>query len=54
MNLLILADIDDLHWKSGAGQADLVISCGDVADQVILKAAKGLRLSQNHGREGQP
>ena len=28
------------HWKHGAGQADLVVSCGDVADQVILEAAE--------------
>lgn len=39
MKILALADINDLHWKHGAGQADLVVSCGDVADQVILEAA---------------
>lgn len=39
MKLLVLADIDDLHWHHGTGQADLIISCGDVYDQVILEAA---------------
>jgi len=39
MTLLILADIDDIRWKHGEGQADVVLSCGDVADQVILEAA---------------
>lgn len=40
MKLLLISDIDDLHWRHGTGQADLVISCGDVADQLILEAAK--------------
>jgi predicted phosphodiesterase len=40
MKLLILADIDDLHWKDGSGRADALLSCGDVFDQVILEAAK--------------
>ena len=40
MKLLIIADIDDFHWKHGEGQADVVLSCGDVADQVILEAAR--------------
>lgn len=39
MKMLILADIDDLHWNHGEGDADLVLSCGDVFDQVILEAA---------------
>jgi uncharacterized protein len=39
MKLLILADIDDFHWKHGPGQADIIVSCGDVSDQVILEAA---------------
>ena len=40
MKLLIIADIDDLHWENGSGQADVLLSCGDVYDQVILEAAK--------------
>ena len=40
MRLLVIADIDDLHWTHGAGQADVLLSCGDVADQVILEAAE--------------
>ena len=39
MRLLILADIDDLHWRHGTGVADLVIALGDIADSVILEAA---------------
>jgi len=45
MNLLVLADIDDLHWKHGAGAADAVLSCGDVPDQVILEAAEAYACS---------
>jgi uncharacterized protein len=40
MNILVLADIDDLHWNHGTGQVDVVLSCGDIADQVILEAAE--------------
>lgn len=40
MKLLILADIDDFHWKHGTGQADALLSCGDVCDQVILEASR--------------
>jgi Icc-related predicted phosphoesterase len=40
MRLLVLADIDDLHWRGGSGAADALLSCGDVADQVILAAAE--------------
>jgi predicted phosphodiesterase len=40
MRLLVLADIDDFHWRHGTGQADLLLSCGDVADRVILEAAE--------------
>ena len=39
MRLLILADIDDLHWRAETGHADLVIACGDTADSLILEAA---------------
>lgn len=40
MRLLILADINDLHWRHGDGHADMVLSCGDVADRVIVEAAR--------------
>jgi len=43
MKLLILADIDDFQWKHGLGQADVVLSCGDVADEVILEAAQAYK-----------
>jgi len=43
MRLLAIADIDDLHWKHGTGQADVLLSCGDVSDQVILEAAEAFR-----------
>ncbi len=40
MRILALGDIDDLHWKHSSGQADVLLSCGDVSDQVILEAAE--------------
>ena len=40
MRFLLLADIDDLRWKGGAHGVDAVLSCGDVADEVILGAAE--------------
>jgi Icc-related predicted phosphoesterase len=40
MKILIIADIDDFHWKHGEGVADVLLSCGDVSDQVILEAAQ--------------
>ncbi|MFH1024614.1 MAG: metallophosphoesterase family protein [Planctomycetota bacterium] len=40
MRLLIIADIDGFHWEHGDGEADVVLSCGDVSDQVILEAAR--------------
>ena len=43
MKLLILADIDDFQWKHGVGQADVLLSCGDVSDEVILEAAQAYR-----------
>jgi len=39
MKLLVLADIDELHWQGGRGHADLLLSLGDIADTVILQAA---------------
>ena len=39
MRVLVIADIDDLKWRGGVGQADVLVSCGDVCDQLILQAA---------------
>ena len=40
MKILLISDIDELHWRNGTGQADLILSCGDVADQVIIEASQ--------------
>jgi Icc-related predicted phosphoesterase len=40
MKLLILADIDSFRWQWEKGQVDLIISCGDVSDQLILEASE--------------
>ncbi len=37
---IILADYEDIEWDGGTGQADVLISCGDVPDAVILEAAE--------------
>ena len=44
MKILVIADIHDLHWKYGSGQADVLLSCGDVSDQVIMEAASAYGL----------
>lgn len=57
MKLLTIADIDDLHWRYGAGKADLLLSCGDVFDRVILEAVeacgagKVFAVKGNHDRD---
>lgn len=43
MNLLILADMDDLHWRGGDGNADAIVACGDLSDSLILEAASAYR-----------
>jgi Icc-related predicted phosphoesterase len=40
MKMLVLADIDDLHWQGGIGRADVLLALGDMADTVILEAAE--------------
>ncbi len=40
MIILAIGDIDDLHWRYGCMQADVILSCGDVVDEVILEAAQ--------------
>jgi len=37
---LIIADVDDLKWRGGSGKADIVISCGDTAECLVLEAAR--------------
>jgi Icc-related predicted phosphoesterase len=46
IKLLILADIDSFKWHWGEGQADLLISCGDVSDSLILEAAEAFNCSK--------
>jgi len=43
MKILVISDIDDFHWEHGNGQADVVASCGDISDRVILEAAESHR-----------
>ena len=45
MKVLILADIDDVHWNGGDGTADMLLSCGDIYDQVVLDAADAFSCS---------
>ena len=40
MRILALSDIEDFRWKHGKGEADMLLSCGDVPDQVIIEAAE--------------
>jgi Icc-related predicted phosphoesterase len=40
MKLLVLADVEESHWKHGKGDADVLLSCGNVPDAVILEAAE--------------
>ncbi len=47
MRLLAIADVEDLNWKHGEGEADILLSCGDVPDHVILEAADEFRLADN-------
>ena len=52
MRILVISDISDLHWYLGEGKADLLISCGDVPDQVILEAAQAYRCNKILGVKG--
>ena len=42
MKLLILSDYDSFRYSLGKESADLLISCGDTPDQVILEAAEAV------------
>jgi len=46
MRLLVLADMDDLHWVHGTGQADVLLSCGGAYDGLILEAARKFNCSK--------
>ena len=46
MRILALADIDELHWPAGGGEADLLLSCGDLFDQMIVEAAQAYHCPQ--------
>ncbi|MHC4982400.1 MAG: metallophosphoesterase family protein [Planctomycetota bacterium] len=43
MKILVLADIDAFHWKWRPGRADVVVSCGDVAPELLGEAAEAFR-----------
>ena len=51
MNLLILADMDDFHWRHGGGRADLLLACGDLADQLIRPVLLGVFKEKLRGWE---
>jgi len=40
MKILAIADIADLRWQHGTGKADVLLSCGDVVEPVIIEAAQ--------------
>ena len=40
MEILVLADFERFSWDGEVQDADLLLSCGDVPEQVILKAAE--------------
>jgi hypothetical protein len=43
MKLLVLSDYDSFRYTLGKEPADVLISCGDIADQVILAAAEAVQ-----------
>jgi hypothetical protein len=46
MRILVLADNDAFAWTGPSQPVDLVISCGDVYDPLILSAAKACSATQ--------
>lgn len=46
MKLLVLSDYDSFRYSLGKELADVLISCGDIADQVILEAAEAVQCSR--------
>jgi hypothetical protein len=49
MKILAISDIDDLDWKHGGDEADVLLSCGDISDQVILEAAEAYACADPQG-----
>ena len=39
MRILALADVDDLSWRGGRGNADVVVACGDLFHGLATEAA---------------
>ncbi|MFZ2656633.1 MAG: metallophosphoesterase [Victivallales bacterium] len=52
MRLLVLADDDDVIEALDKHEADILISCGDVADMTILRAAELSRCSRTFAVKG--
>ena len=52
MKILVICDIDDLNWKYGSGQADVLLSCGDVCEKVILEAAEAYGVTVTYAIKG--
>jgi Icc-related predicted phosphoesterase len=46
MKLLALSDYDSFRYTLGKEPADVLISCGDIADQVILEVAEAVQCSR--------
>ncbi len=38
MRVLVISDIDDIHWTGGSGRVDAIFALGDLSDGVILEA----------------
>lgn len=52
MKILVIADNDDFTWRGGNDRADVLISCGDVADQLVLQAARASKCSVVYAVKG--
>lgn len=46
MKLLVLSDYDSFRYSIGKEPAGVLISCGDIADQLILEAAEAVQCSR--------
>lgn len=53
LRILVLADIYDLQWHGHLeGSFDMIISCGDIDDQVILEAANQANCNRIYAVKG--
>lgn len=58
VKILAISDINDVEWNGGTGDADVLVSCGDVADEIIVQAAEAWHCERlfavkgNHDRSG--